>query len=301
MYNSIRNDIRGAFTYGNMVMRLIIVNISVFIALALIEVFTRNLGIYQPIINNIAVPTSPIALLYKPWTLGTYMFVQEGFWHLLWNMIGLNIFGVIVGDLIGDRRVLPIYLMGGLAGALLVVVLTPILSNLTGSYMIGASASVMALAMVAALVAPDYNIRLMFIGNVRLKYIVLFFIVFSLISSQGLVNAGGHYAHIGGMLFGALFVRLLKSGTDILKPVEKLIKWFSQINQSIPPEPKYRPVMKVEHRSPKIMTKNSSSNSFIDGLDYEDNLNRILDKIKEKGYQNLSVEEKEFLNKASQR
>jgi hypothetical protein len=228
------------------------------------------------------------------------MFTHEGFWHLAFNMIGLNIFGKIVGDLLGDRKVFPIYLLGGIAGGIIVLVFTPILQNLGASIMVGASASILALAMAAALVAPDYNIRLLLIGNVRLKYIVLAFILFDLISSQGNANAGGHIAHLGGILFGALYVYLLKNGNDLSIPINNGLTWLQSINRPNVQPKKNRPVMKVEHRSEKLIKKISFTVEEPE-LDFDEHLDMILDKIKKKGYDKLTKEEKDFLNKASQK
>ena len=240
-------------------------------------------------------PTNSIDLLLKPWTIITYMFVHEGFWHFVWNMVGLNIFGKIVGDLLGDKKVLPLYILGGIAGGILLVLVTPIMSNLGYANLRGASAAVLALAMAGALVAPDYQIRLLLIGNVKLKYIVLFFIIADLVLSQGYENAGGHWAHLGGILMGALYISQLRKGKDIGKPVNSIVEKLSDLGSGNYKQTKHRPVMKVEHRSKKITNQQDSTE------DFEEKLDSILEKIKVKGYEKLSEEEKEFLYKASKK
>jgi membrane associated rhomboid family serine protease len=297
MFKSIADDIRNNFTYGHMVTRLIIINTAVLVVILLLKAFFSNLGWYQPVIQNVAMPTNAIELLLKPWTLFTYMFVHEGFWHFVWNMVGLNIFGKIVGDLIGDKKVLPLYLLGGIAGGILLILVTPLMSNLNYASLRGASAAVLALAMAGALIAPDYNIRLLLIGNVKLKYIVLFFIIADLVLSQGYENAGGHWAHLGGILMGAIFIAQLRNGRDMGKPINSLFKKISDIGSKKYSGSKHRPIMKVEHRSNKLTNKTR----VIQQDDYEAKLDAILEKIKRKGYDKLSQDERDFLNKASKK
>ncbi len=301
MFSSIADDIKSAFSYGHMVTKLMIINTAVFVALALIQVFTKNIGIYEPIINNLVMPTRAIEVLYKPWTIITYMFVQEGFWHLVWNMVGLNIFGKIVGDLLNDKKIFPLYLLGGIAGALLLLLVAPLLSHIGYGNMRGASAGVLAIAMAGAMVAPDYNIRLILLGNVRLKYIVLFFIIFDLIASQGYNNAGGHIAHLGGMLMGALFVYLLKNGRDLSIPISNIFDWAYNISNPRTKKSTYRPVMKVEHRSERLNKDHLAKNGPESEVNFDEKLDMILEKIKVKGYDKLTQEEKDFLTKASQK
>ena len=295
MFKSIVEDIRNNFAYGHMVNRLMIINTAVLVIVLIIKAFLNNLGWYQPVIRNLTMPTNSIDLLFKPWTIITYMFVHEGFWHFVWNMVGLNIFGKIVGDLLGDKKVLPLYILGGIAGGILLILVTPIMSNLGYANLRGASAAVLALAMAGALVAPDYQIRLLLIGNVKLKYIVLFFIIADLVLSQGYENAGGHWAHLGGILMGALYISQLRKGKDIGKPVNSIVEKLSDLGSGNYKPAKHKPVMKVEHRSKKITKQQDSSE------DFEEKLDSILEKIKVKGYEKLSEEEKEFLYKASKK
>lgn len=299
MFSSIVDDIKSAFSYGHMVTKIMIINTAVFVILALIQVFTKNLGVYDPIISNLAMPTKAIDALYKPWTLITYMFVHEGFWHLVWNMVGLNIFGKIVGDLLNDRKVFPLYLLGGIAGALLLLLIAPLMTHIGYGNMRGASAGVLAIAMAGAMVAPDYNIRLLLIGNVRLKYIVMFFIIFDLIGSQGNNNAGGHIGHLGGIMMGALFVYLLRNGRDLSIPINDGLDWISGLVETKSKAKSHRPVLKVEHRSDRLRPKVSTSPELDE--DFDATLDNILEKIKVKGYNKLTAAEKDFLTKASQK
>ena len=295
MIKSIFQDAKYSFTTGTMVTRLIIVNVIVYIFAALIVAFSRGGTAEIFLYNNFAISGILNIFLYKPWTIITHMFMHTGFWHLLFNMIGLHIFGRIVGDLAGDRRILPIYLFGGFIGGLFYI-LSYQLQWATGQYALGASAAVLAIAACAAFIAPDYNIRLLLIGDVKIKYIVLVFIFFDIIGIGGNSNVGGHIAHLGGVLGGIVFYRMMGSRSDITYLFENLMsfpKFFKGHKHG------KRSKLRVEYRSDKIVSK-YTRNTPEKYNSTEEELNRILDKIKKLGYDQLSIEEKEFLSKYGQ-
>ncbi|MBK8388588.1 MAG: rhomboid family intramembrane serine protease [Saprospiraceae bacterium] len=300
MIDSIRNDLRQVFNSGNMVTRLLVINIIVFVILILLKAFLQNLGYFQPIFDNLAMPGPLGKLMYKPWTIFTHMFMHIGFWHVVWNMVGLHLFGRIVGDLLGDQRILPIYLWGGLAGAVAFGLYANLAIPGIDSTAHGASAAVCALAAVAGVVAPDYGIRLLLIGDVKLKYIVLAFLVFDLVGTQGGVNSGGHFAHLGGMLMGAIIAYQLRSGNDLTSGLSHFIQNLRSSKKRQPSKPMSRSKMKVEYKAPAFSMRHNAE-SRNETPEFETELNRILDKIKNQGYNKLSNDEKEFLNKASKR
>lgn len=299
MIDSIRNDIRQIFSSGNMVSRLLVINIFVFAVLILLQAFLRNLGYFDPIFQNVALHGLPEKLLFKPWTVFSHMFVHLGFWHLVWNMVGLHLFGRIVGDLLGDQRILPTYLMGGLAGAVIFILYAIITQTSYDITAHGASAAVCALAAVAGIIAPDYEIRLLLIGNIKLKYIVLAFIIMDLVGSQGYSNAGGHYAHLGGSLMGLMIALQLRNGVDLTSWSSVFSKGFQ--NRKPRSTSKVARKLKVEYKSPSLSGRHSLSDHYEETSDFEEELNRILDKIKATGYDKLTSEEKDFLTNASKR
>ncbi len=291
MFRSIAQDIRASFDYGNMVVKIIIINVAVFVITALTEAFFPFF--YQTnILPYLALPGDLMVLLYRPWTIITHMFVHTGIWHLAWNMITLYWFGNIAGDLLGDRRILPVYILGGWMGAIFYILSFNFLSGI-GIMALGASAAVLAIVFTAVAVAPDYVVHLILIGPVRIKYIGLFMFFLDLIGTRSGDNSGGHIAHMGGTLFGILFVYLLRSGTD-------LSKIFSL--GAVIQEKRKRPLslsktkLKVAHRANPISNKpQTTGNSF----DISSRVDQILDKIKSSGYDSLTDEEKEILYKAS--
>ena len=117
MFRSIAQDVKSSFDYGNMVVKLIIINVVVFMVTALLNAFFPTF--YQSnILPYIALPGDMMTLLYRPWTLITHMFLHSGFWHLAWNMLTFYWFGSIAGDLLGDKKILPVYILGGLIGGI---------------------------------------------------------------------------------------------------------------------------------------------------------------------------------------
>jgi membrane associated rhomboid family serine protease len=160
MLQSIVQDIRNSFDFGNMVIKLVIINIAVFLITALTEAFFPFF--YQShILPYLAVPGDLRLLIYRPWTsTHTHVCTFRYLASCAWNMITLFWFGNIAGDLLGDRRILPVYLMGGLTGALFYILSYSLLPGI-GIMALGASAAVMAIVFMAIITAPDYVVHLL--------------------------------------------------------------------------------------------------------------------------------------------
>lgn len=295
MFRSIIQDAKYSFMTGNMVTKLIILNVIVYIFAALIVAFSRGGPVENFLNDNFAISGQLSILMFKPWTIISHIFLHKGFWHLLFNMIGLHIFGRIIGDLVGDRRVLPIYIFGGAIGGLFYV-LSYQLQFTGGQYALGASAAVLAIAAAAAFTAPDYSIRLLLIGDVKIKYIVLVFIFFDIIGAAGNNNVGGHIAHLGGVLAGIVFFRLMGTRSDITLIFEKIMSFPALLNKKTRSK---KSKLRVEHRS-DYLGQRKNVKSANENYSMEEELNRILDKIKAYGYDKLSKEEKDFLKNYSQ-
>ncbi|NND31381.1 MAG: rhomboid family intramembrane serine protease [Saprospiraceae bacterium] len=305
MLQSILADIRREFSFGNVVTRLVIINVCVFIAVNLLRLgfYLGNAGIipplYRDILNFFSVSSELMHNLTHPWVFVTSIFLHEGFWHLLWNMLFLYWFGRIVGDLLGDRKVFPIYLLGGMVGCFVFWASAQLLPYLGGSvgYAMGASAGVMAIVVTAGMIAPDYIIRLLFIGEVKLKYVVAALVLLDLFAVAGNSNTGGHFAHIGGVIMGWLFVAQLQAGNDWSEGVnsilDRLERFFTAEKVTVKSTKEAKLVVKHTYRK-------KDPEQFSDD-EIQERVDQILEKIKQKGYNSLSVEEKEFLNNASSR
>ena len=225
--------------------------------------------------------------------------MHAGLWHLLGNMLWLYWFGRLFLYFFSAKHLRGLYVVGGLLGALLYIVaynLFPMFeSQLYSATLVGASASVLAIAIATAVREPEYRINLMLIGPVKLKYFALFIVLFDVLY-VGSNNAGGHIAHLGGALAGWWFAKGVSQGRDITHWVNVCIDAISKLFDKRERKPR-RPKMKVH-------TTNSRT------ADYEynahkkaqsDEVDKILDKLKKSGYSSLSDEEKRRLFEASKR
>jgi membrane associated rhomboid family serine protease len=311
MFESIWEDVKQQYRQGNMITRLIIANTAVFIVVNVVKLFiTLFSGFegspkFETFIKFFSLSNDLLFNLTHPWVFLTSMFLHEGFFHFLFNMLFLYWFGRIVGDLLGNHRILPLYLMGGLAGGVLYLITANFIYP-GASYAYGASAAVMAIVAAAGTIAPDYIMRLILIGDVKLKYIVAVLIFLDIVGVANMSNTGGHFAHLGGAAFGFFFVRQLQGGTDWSDPVNRwidsLVAFFRQLFSGKKKGPK------VAYRNPERKKKSAatrsgrgSRKSDSEHLPHQEKLDAILEKIKESGYDSLTDEEKEFLFNASKK
>lgn len=288
-----------------MVTKLVVVNFAVFVLMKMIylalSIFTMGEAetLYSDALIFVCLQSDPISLLWHPWGIVTHMFLHDSFWHLFNNLVAFYLFGRIVSDLIGERRILPLYLLGGFAGALIYVISAQFFLDI-GSYALGASAAVMALGGAALILAPDYRVHLLFLGSVKVKYIVLVLVLLDIVAVAGTYPAGGHAAHIGGFAMGCFFVYQLRDGRDWAVPINNFFSWvaglFSARSKPKFPRPKNAPQMRATFGG----AKGGSSADKQDGS-FQEKLDAILDKIKAQGYESLSQEEKDFLYEASQK
>lgn len=285
------NDIKQFYRQGNVVIRFILINVGVFLLVnlfLLIEALTQT-----PIFDSIkwlAAPSAIGSLLVKPWTVVTYMFLHQGFWHLLWNMVILFFAGRIFHDLLGSKRFVSTYFIGGWAGLLLFILfynVFPVFENQVGAPILGASASIMAIFVGIATYTPNYTVYLPLLGGVKLKYIAIFYVVMDFISIRSGGNPGGNIAHLGGALWGFVWARQLKSGRDIGSWFDILVAY---LNAMIPRKQK----MKVVHTTKKAAAKQTAQKKAD-----SDVIDAILDKISKSGYDSLSASEKEILFRES--
>ncbi len=299
---NIWQDIKWQYRYGSDLIKLILINIAVFIIVNLINIpfilFAKTVPFN--LVDFLSLYASPHNFVRHPWGIFTYMFIHEGFWHILWNMLGLYWFGQIVQDMIGKPKILPLYIFGGIFGGLLYMLaynIFPLFSNTVAvSSCIGASAGVMAIVLAAATIAPNFELGFAIIGPVKIKWIALVYVVLDLINIQG-GNAGGHIAHLGGALFGFVFIKQLQSGNDFTRPFYAVTDFFSNLF-------KKKSKLKVEYKKEYVYTseKNTKSNTAQqkETASKQEKLDAILDKINRSSYDSLSKEEKEFLFKISQ-
>lgn len=307
LFNSIWDDLKYSLRTGNMVTKLVVINFVVFVALKLIYLLLSGFTfghpedlavLYDKFLGYISIPADLSRLLWRFWTVITHMFTHDGLWHLLNNMVGLYLFGSIVGDLIGDRRVLPLYLLCGMAGGA-VFVLTAQFTYI-GTTALGASAAVMGLGGAVLILAPDYRVPLLLLGEVKVKYIVLILVLLDIVAVAGRIGTGGPAAHLAGFAFGCIFVYRLRDGKDMTEPVNNALDalWRMVSGKWDKARKPKQPILKATKGGGNAKPHNASDKH---DLSHQEKLDAILDKIKANGYDSLSQEEKSFLFDASRR
>lgn len=289
------DEIKKTFSTGSSLNRLIYINIAVFLLItfiALIGFLLKSSEISEKTLNLISVPSSLGILLTRPWTLITYMFVHKDIWHILFNMLWFYWFGIIFLEYLDQRKLVAVYLLGGISGALVYILSFNIFPAFSGavaeSVAIGASASVMAVVIAISAYVPDYTVQLFLFGKVKIKYLALAIFVFTSIMDFS-VNSGGKLAHIGGAFFGYFYTLNLRQGRDIGKGMNRIIDFFATLF-------KPRRKLKVTHK--KVATEYEYNKIKVE---YQARVNSILDKISKGGYESLTKEEKETLFNESQK
>jgi membrane associated rhomboid family serine protease len=309
MFQSIIDDVKREFRYGNMVTQIIIVNSIVFILVNIVKLILTipnhsDRIPFENFLHLFCMPASASYFLTHPWTIITSGFVHEGFGHILWNMLTFYWFGRIVGDLLGNHRILPIYILGVIVGNLFYFLMANVTSYAIGIYALGASAGVMAVVACAAYVAPDYIFNVLLIGPVKLKYIALVLFFLDIIAIANNNNAGGSFAHFGGAALGILYASQLRKGIDLGKPVTVCVNFVTNLFSKNPKKTfsfKKGDKAYTSTKSEKSSAPKGERRSDTEGGSIQEKLDAILDKIKEKGYESLTKEEKEFLFNASKK
>ena len=302
--NSILDEFKNAFSRpNNGLMRILFINVAVFLTLIVLRVilsFSGAADVYELILRQLMLPAALDSFIVKPWTLVTYFFTHEGFFHILFNMLFIYWFGGLIMEFLGSQKLVNLYVLGGLAGGLLYILLYNTLpyfaQQVEVSRMLGASAGVYAIVVGAATFMPNYTISLILLGPVRIKYIAIFYVILSFAQSVG-PNAGGELAHLAGAALGFFYIKQLQNGNDLGKPLQS---FFGFIKSFFVKQPRvsvsYR---NKEQKNSKRSSKRSGGGSMRSGNSNQDEIDAILDKISESGYDSLTKEEKQKLFDAS--
>ncbi len=298
----IMEEFKNAFKRpDNGLMQLIFINVAVFVVFSLLHVllfFLQATPLYHTIESYFLLPASFNSFITQPWSLITYFFMHAGFMHILFNMLFLYWFGLIIKEFLGGGKVVSLYVLGGISGGMLYLfmynLIPPFTNNVDTSIMLGASGGVYAVVVGAATLMPNYTMHLMFLGPVRIKYIALVYVFISLVNTTG-VNAGGNLAHLGGAAIGFIFIKQLQGGADFGKPVHwfiAFIKSFFVRQPKVHVSYKKSASQKTSSKSGRTAAKNTSSSST--NVSQEE-IDAILDKISQHGYESLSKDEKQKL------
>ena len=296
------DNLKSRFNSAPTLRQLIYINVCVFIAVHLVSVILMLFNIQSATwLSYIEVPSNISLLPSRIWTLFTYMFVHFDIWHILFNLLWLYWFGEIFIQYFSQKHLVVLYILGGLAGAAMYLLSYNIFPYFADkhSMMCGASAAIMAIVFATTLRSPDYKINLMFLGSVSLKYIAGLTILIDLLSMTS-PNAGGHFSHIGGALMGIAFGWFWNKGKDILHPINHLIDKIVTYIQ--------KPRIRIKKQKSPFNKKQAPDNTtsqrrrpesdeeyFLRKKRENDEIDRILDKIKKSGYSALTTEEKQKL------
>jgi membrane associated rhomboid family serine protease len=294
------DEFKNAFTRPNNAhVQLIMINVVVFLVLGVLYVFSRVLSfeaIFTAIHNQVSIPPRFGDFILRPWTIVTYAFMHDLFsiFHILFNMLALYWFGRLFIEYLGSDKLIALYILGALAAGicyLLVFNTIPFFKSQSDfAGMVGASGAINAVLVAAATLMPNYTFFLLFFGPVKIKYIAAFYVFISFLGSVG-PNAGGNVAHLGGALMGFIYIKQLQVGVNWGGWITAVIDWVKDLF-------KPRPAVKVSYR--KNEPSEAKKNAGRHGISQQE-IDDILDKISDGGYESLSKEEKEKLFKASKK
>ena len=276
------DNIKSRYKSGNIVEKLIYVNLAIFIFTLFTSVFQ---DLYKGELNFIvewfSLDDNFSSLLTKPWTIITYGFLHADFLHILLNLITLYFIGNLFIEYFTQKQLLTFYVLGTLFGGILFILSQSYFPLFEGqnSILVGASAGISAIFIGITTYIPNYQLKLRFIGFVKLWHLAAIWVGLDVLALSG-GNAGGHFAHLGGALFGFLYVN--QAANKEIKIWEKISSLFTS---------KKKP-LKTVYKSPKKAKKTSQNTSL-----NQQHIDQILDKISKSGYDTLTKAEKEFLFK----
>ena len=286
-------NIKEIFLRGTSLMRLIYINVGMFVLIKVVTLFLILFKIDTTLITTyLELPSNLTTLIYQPWSAITYMFLHTDVMHIFFNMISLYWFGRIALECLSQKQLVGLYILGGLAGAAMYVLsynLFPYFSvAVHNSYLLGASGAVVAICVAAATLQPNYPIRLMFIGEVKLIWVAIGMVAISVFGITG-NNAGGEFAHIGGAIWGYFYAKAWMKGKDYSQLVTSVINWFTNTF-------KRTPKIKVKQGGKQTASRVKTDAEYNrEKRANEAAIDAILDKIKQRGYESLTADEKREL------
>lgn len=294
-------DFKMQYRTGGMTMKLLFWNIGVFLGYHLIGLFFflfEQKGLFELYVtNNLIAASDPWFMLTHPWTIITYQFFHTDIWHILFNMVFFYFSGRMFEQILGSKRLLSTYLLGGVMGWLFhfgAHNIFPALYHPGLGGMLGASASVMAVFMAIAAYRPNWEVYLFGIFRLKLKYLAIFFVLTDLMSIEGR-DSVAHFAHLGGAFFGFLMVAWEKRGIRIVPGFERLLDRLTNFFKGLFSR---QPRMKVKYKKDnfgKTARPKTDHDFNAKKKKDQDRINAILDKISKSGYDSLTKEEKAFL------
>ncbi|MES2576290.1 rhomboid family intramembrane serine protease [Flavobacterium sp. ZE23DGlu08] len=285
---NIIDDLKLQYKIGGIVTRLIFWNAALFVLPWLLFALLSLLGVNIDYIHYVSLSSNPAHLLWKPWSLLSYAFFHSGIMHIIFNMIVLNFAGRLFMTYFTSKQLLGLYVLSAIFAGISYILVFYVLN--INAPIVGASAAIMAILVATTTYHPLMDLRLLIIGNVKLWHITAVIVIVDLMQLRS-ENMGGHISHLSGAFFGFIFIKLLQNGTDLSTVVTRIIDFFANLfkkNTSTPFKKVHKNYSKpLEKSVSKIVTKDKS----------QQQIDEILDKISQSGYDSLTKEEKEFLFK----
>ena len=283
---NIIDDLKLQYKVGGIVIKLIFWNVALFVIPWLIFSILSLVGITIDYMQYVSLSSNPALLIWKPWSLLTYAFFHTGIMHILFNLIVLNFAGRLFMTYFTGKQLVGLYFLSAIFAGIVYISIFYILN--INAPIIGASAAIMAILVATTTYNPLMELRLFIIGNVKLWHVAAVIILVDLMQLRS-ENMGGHISHLAGAFFGFIFIKLLQNGTDISKIVSSFLDFFINLFRKQKATP-FKKVHKNYHKPleksvSKIITKDKS----------QQQIDEILDKISQSGYDSLNKEEKEFL------
>jgi len=271
------NQIKYTLKKQTVLTQLLILNLSVFVVTNILDNFLK-----LNLVNYLVLNIGNYEYVYKPWTLLTYMFVHLNLAHFLSNILLLFFIGNLFSQTIGSK-LLYVYILSGLVGALLIIVLSMVFVNqFQQTFLVGCSASVIGLLCACARYSPNLVLSIFFGAiTTKLKYIAIGTVLLTTIIDFS-YNMGGKISHIGGALFGVLYGYYLQKGIDSFN-----LNFFSKKRNKHLKIVTYEKDKDYEYNEKRVFSENR--------------MNELLDKVIKSGYQSLTKAEKDELNKYSQK
>ena len=285
----LNDEIRHIWQTKGTLARLILINVLVFVVVAVLRVLMYLSGVgewHNFLVYHFSLPADISSFFTQPWSIITYAFLHEGIFHILFNMLVLYWFGKLIAEFLAKNHLRNLYILGAISAGLFYIIIYNVAPYYEGvaerTVLLGASGAVYAAVTAAATLLPEYSLYLIFIGPVRIKYIALAYVFLSFISIVG-TNSGGALAHLGGALLGYVYIKYMQKGVNIGAPVDAFFSLFESKSKT------------------RISKKNFRRSSDRSQKNKQTEIDEILDKISESGYSSLTKEEKEKLFRMSRK
>ena len=282
-------DLKFQYKIGNVGVRLIFWNLILFavpeVVFAVLQLFHINIDY----LSFVSLSTNWNDLVWKPWSILSYAFFHFGIIHLIFNMLMLHFTARLFLTFFTQKQLFGLYILSAIFSGLIFLLgyhFLPALSYVTTT-MVGASGAIMAVLIATTTYQPFMEVKILIFGRVKLWQIALLFLFLDLIQLP-MNNTGGHIAHLSGAFFGYIYIKLLQNGTDLSRIVDSVLSIFDKKKKTPFKKVHVNPKKPAVKRESKIVVKDKT----------QQQLDEILDKISQSGYDSLTAEEKEFLFKA---